>query len=633
MDTPSKSFRFGPFELRTRTREVYKHGIKLKLRPQPFQILYELLSRSGELVTREELRAKLWSSEMFVDFEQSLNTSIKELRAVLGDSATEPQYVETVPRLGYRFIAPAEVIEPAPPKEDSALSAPTLDQGLAEALRRKNGKRRRLWVAVLVAAAAIAVASYLRFETSIFRHSAKSDPAVSSLVVLPLENLSGDPSQDAFADGLTDLLATELSKIPNLRVVSRTSAAYYKTHPVPLRQLARELNVDAVLEGSMVRSGNKIRLSAQLIDARDDSHLWAENYERDVQDALSLQADLSHSVSTALRKELVHSERASPARSPNPAAMDAYLRGRAMRDAHTTSDIGRGLAYFQDAIREDPDFAPPYAALARMYWLLTGYGIAPTEALPLMKSASDRALELDDNLADAHAVRGLVLVYLQNNWKAGEAEFHRALELNPGESATHDYYGIGFLLPLGRYDEAIAELHRAIELDPLSLEFNSDLGSALYFARRYGEAEAQLRKVLQMDPSFPTANWLLMELYEQQQRWPEASGQFQKILAGVENKPLSSGKLGAHAEFSPQEYWKNRIEMQEEIVKDLSDYGDLAVVYARAGQKKKALDASEMAAKKNDSRLKYLKVDPAFDSLRDEPRFQELIKKMNFPQD
>ena len=633
MHRSSESSRFGPFEIRTRTREVYKHGIKLKLRPQPFQILYELLSRPGELVTRDELREKLWSSETFVDFEQSLNTSIKELRAVLGDSATEPQYIETVPRLGYRFIGPAEVIESPPPKEDSALFVPAVDPALAEAPPGKNGIRPRLLLALLVAAAAVAVAGYLRFGTSIFRHNPKPYQAVSSLVVLPLENLSGDPSQDAFADGLTDLLATELSKIPSLRVVSRTSAAYYKTHPVPIRQLARELNVDAVLEGSMVRSGDKIRLSAQLIDARDDRHLWAENYERDVRDVLSLQADLSHSVSTALTKELMHPERASPSRSPNPAAIDAYLRGRALMDAHTTSDIGRGLAYFQDAIREDPDFAPSYAALARMYWRLTYYGVEPTEILPLMKSASDKALELDNDLADAHAVRGLVLVYLQNNWKAGEAEFRRAIELNPGESATHAYYGSGYLSPLGRHDEAIAELHRALELDQLSVEFNSNLGYALYFARRFGVGEAQARKVLQMDPSSPSANWLLMELYEQQRRWPEASGQFQRILAGVENKPSSSGKLGTHAVFSPQKYWKNRIAMQEEIVRDLSDYGDLAVVYARSGQKEKALHALELAATKNDSRLKYIKVDPAFDSLRDEPRFLELIKKMNFPQD
>jgi TolB-like protein/DNA-binding winged helix-turn-helix (wHTH) protein len=633
MDTSPKSFCFGPFKLRTRSRELYKHGLKLKLRPQPFQILIELLSRSGELVTREELRDKLWSSETFVDFEQSLNTSIKELRAALSDSAAEPVYVETVPRLGYRLIAPVEVIGSAAVREDLVPAGATVDAWLfAQGTKNKNRLRLGLSVAVLVAAAMIAVAGYLKFATSMFGRNAKAYHAVSSLVVLPLENLSGDPSQDAFATGLTDLLATELAKIPTLRVVSRTSAAYYQNHPVPIRQLSKELNVDAVLEGSMVRSGDKIRLSAQLIDARDDSHLWAENYERNVHDALSLQDDLSHSVSTALRKELVHSGPGSPTRSPNPAAMDAYLRGRAMMDAHTTSDIGRGIVKFQEAIRDDPDFAPPYAASARMYWLLTDFGIEPIEVLPLMKSASDKALELDDNLADAHAVRGLVLIYLQNNWKGGEAEFHRALELNPGEGATHAYYDSGFLLPLGRYDEAIAELHRALELDPLSVEFNNSLGYAFYIARRYREAETQFKKVLQMEPSFPGASWMLMELYEQQRRWPEASDQFQKILAGVKNELVPPGKVGIHKELSPQEYWKERVAMQEEMVRDLSDCVDLAIVYARSGQKKKALDALDLAAAKNDSRLKYVRVEPAFDSLRDEPRFKELIKRMHFPQ-
>ncbi len=328
----------------------------------------------------------------------------------------------------------------------------------------------------------------------------------------------------------------------------------------------------------------------------------------------------------------MRSERPGPSHSAKPTAIDAYLRGHELIDANTTSDIGRALAYFQDAIREDPDFAPPYAALARMYWRLREYGVETTESLPLMKSASDKALELDDTLADAHAVRGLALVYLQNDWKAGEAEFRRALKLNPRESAAHAYYGSDFLTPLGHHDEAIAELRRALELDPPSVEFNDELAYALYFARRYGEAETQLHAVLRMDASLPIANWQLMEFYEQQQRWPEAWGQFEKIRAGVENKPFSPGQAITRAGASGGKYWKDRVAMQEEIVKDLSDYGDLAAAYARSGQTKKALDVLEMAKTNNDSRLKFLKVDPAFDSLRDEPRFRELVRKMNFPQ-
>lgn len=496
MATRPEDYTFGPFELRVRSREVYKFGIKLKLRPQPFYILNELVSRSGELVTREELREKLWSSETFVDFEQSLNTSVKELRAVLGDSASEPRYVETVPRLGYRFVASAQAIYPAAANGNPLLSATNPDSVLADGRRVRKGIQVWVWLAVLVAATGIVVV-----------------------------------------------------------------AGY------------------------------------------------------------------------ALRKELGHPERRVSTRSPNPAAIEAYLRGRALKDAHTTQDIGRGLAYFQDAIREEPEFAPPYAALARMYWLLIYYGVEPTEALPLMKSASDRALELDDHLADAHAARGLALVYLQNDWRAGEAEFHRAIELDPGDGATHAYYELGFLLPLGRFDESISEINRALDLDPLSVEFNCYRGYALYFARRYADAETQLHKVLQMDPSIPSANWILMELYEQQRRWPEAWSQFEKIRAGVENKPLSPGKVLTRAEVSQENYWKNRIEMEEGIAKELSYYGDLGVVYARTGQKKKALDALELAATKIDPRLRYMKVDPAFDSLRDEPRFRELVQKMNFPQE
>jgi DNA-binding winged helix-turn-helix (wHTH) protein/Flp pilus assembly protein TadD len=489
----SEGFSFGPFELRTRSRELFKHGVKLKLRPQPFQILNELLGKPGELVTREELRDKLWSSQTFVDFEQSLNTSVKELRAVIGDSATEPQYIETVPRLGYRFIAAVRALQPAAPNGDSAASIAAADPVLAEVPAKKPRAWPRLWAAAVMAAALLTVVGYMKFATSAFGRSAK---------------------------------------------------AY---------------------------------------------------------------------------------------RPPNHAAIEPYLRGRAMLDAHSISDIGRGFAQFQEAIREDPDFAPPYAALGRMYWLLSSYGVDLSETLPLMKSASDKALELDDHLADGHAVRGLVLLYLQNDWHGAEAEFHRALELNPGESAAHDYYATSFLLHTGRMEESIEESQRAVELNPLSVHFASDLGSIYYYARRYPESEAQLRRVLEVDPNLPSAKWALMKLYEQQQRWPEASAQFQEVLAGVNNEPVLSGNADAHTVLSPKKYWSARIEMQQAIVKDIADYCDLAIAYARAGDKEKALGTLELAARKNNAALKDLNIEPGYDSIRNEPRFQQLVAKMNFP--
>jgi len=482
-----EGFSFGPFELRTRSRELLKHGVKLKLRPQPFQILDELLGKPGELVTREELRDKLWSSETFVDFEQSLNTSVKELRAVIGDSATEPQYIETVPKLGYRFIAPVRSVQGAAPNDFGAIPAPEIP------VEETRASRRPLAVG-LVVVTLLAVVGYIKVATSAFGRSGKAN------------------------------------------------------------------------------------------------------------------------------------------RSPSAAAIDPYLRGRAMLDAHNISDIGRGMAEFQEAIREDPNFAPPYAALGRMYWLLSSYGVDLSEILPLMKSASDKALELDDHLADGHAVRGLVLVYLENDWHGAETEFHRALELNPVESATHNYYATAFLLYTGHMQESIAESQRAVELDPLSVHFASDLGSIYYYARKYPESEAQLRRVLKVDPNLPSAKWALMKLYEQQQRWPEASAQFQSVLAGVNNEPVfQSAKADAHAVLSPKKYWSARIGMQQAIVKDIADYCDLAVAYARAGEKEKALDTLELAATKNTPALKELNIEPAYDNLRHDPRFQQLVEKMNFP--
>ena len=493
MARPFEGFLFGPFELRTRSHELFKYGVKLKLRPQPFQILDQLLGQPGELVTREELRDKLWSSETFVDFEQSLNTSVKELRAAIGDSATEPQYIETVPRLGYRFIAPVQVVQAATSNVDVAGSIPAADPVPAGVKTRETRTRPSLWVVALMAVALLTIVGYLKFATSAFGHSTKDH------------------------------------------------------------------------------------------------------------------------------------------RPPNPAAVDHYLRGRVMLDAHNVSDIGHGLAEFQEATRQDPDFAPSYAALGRMYWLLTSYGTDLSDLLPLMKSASDKALELDDHLADGHAVRGLVRLYLQNDWQGAEAEFRRALELNPGESAAHDYYATAFLLNSGRMEESIAESQRAVELNPLSVHFATDLGSVYYFARKYPESEAQLRRVLKMDPNLPSAKWMLMKLYEQEQRWPEASAQFHSVLAGVNNEPVLSGNADADVVLSPKEYWIVRIEMQQAIVKDIADYCDLAVAYARAGESDKALDSLELAATKNNAALKELNIEPAYDSIRNETRFRQLVAKMNFP--
>jgi TolB-like protein/DNA-binding winged helix-turn-helix (wHTH) protein len=409
---PSR-LRFGVFEVDISTKELYKRGLRVRLENQPFQILFTLVRQPGKVVTREELQRNLWSANTFVEFDEGLNTAIKKLRYALGDSAGSPRFSETLPRLGYRFIAPVERLQP-----ESVRALPV------EPMVQKDGqpgaellsvlKHRRLVPAlparlVGIGAALLAIAVVLGWRGWPWRTVALT---IRSVAVLPLEDLAADPAQEYFSDGMTDELIIDLGKITELRVVSRTSVMQYKRVHKPLAQIARELNVDAVLEGTVLRSGNRVRITAQLIQARSDKHLWAESYEGDLLDVLELQEEVASAIAGQIRVRLSPQERVAlkTGRVVSREGHEAYLKGSYFAEKRTADGLTKAISYFEEAIHDDPNFALPYAGLAQAYSILPDYVAAsPREAYRKARLAAAKALELDDRLAEAHAALGVLL--------------------------------------------------------------------------------------------------------------------------------------------------------------------------------------------------------------------------------
>ncbi len=443
--------RFDVFEVDLQAGELRKQGAKIKLQEQPFQILQMLLEHPGEVVTRDELQKRIWPTDTFVDFEQGLYNAIKRLREALGDSPETPRYIETLPRRGYRFCG-------------SLATSP--------------------------------------------RH-------IESIAVLPLENLSRDPEQDYFADGMTEALITSLAKIGALRVISRTSTMRYKKTDKTLPQIARELNVDAVVEGTVLRSGERVRISAQLVQASTDTHLWAESYERDLRDVLQLQSEIARAVARGVETKLTPSEQEQLSRTAtvDPEAYEAYLKGRYYWNKRSGEAVKKGVEYFQRAIKKDPSYAPPYAALADCAGVAGFWSFAsPMEGCGRAKAAALRALQIEDS-AEAHASLGWATLHYDWDFFSAEREFQRAIQLNPRYATAHQWYG-HCLGAMGRFDEAFTVLKHAIQLDPFSLIVATSYAGISWLGRRWNEAIDQTRKVLDLDPNYIAGRWALARSYD-----------------------------------------------------------------------------------------------------------------------
>ena len=457
---------------------------------------------------------------------------------------------------------------------------------------------------------------------------------IRSIAVLPLANLSGDPAQEYFADGMTEDLITELAKIGSLKVISRTSVMHYKGTRETLPQIGRELDVDGVIEGSVLRSGDRVRITAQLVQAKDDQHLWADSYERELRDILALQDEVTRTIADQIRVRLTPQEQArlTSARKVNPEAHELYLKGLFQWDKRTEEGLNKSIEYFQQAIEKDPSYALPYSGLAGSYNMLGLYCVLPqTEVMPKAKAAAIKALEIDEQLAEAHASLGWTSFAFDWDWSGAEREFRRAIELNPGYATAHRWLA-NCLTGEGRLDGALAEIKRAKELDPVSLVTNAALGITLYYARNYDQAIEQERKTLELDDHFAFAHMVLGMAYEQERNFGEAIAEFQKATA-LDARPHYSAALGhAYAVAGRRREALEVLDRLRTLAKQRSlAWNEIAVVYAGLGENDQALAALDAAYKSHGSQLSWLKVDPRLDTLRSDPRFQDLLRRMNLP--
>jgi TolB-like protein/Tfp pilus assembly protein PilF len=639
---PNFVVRFGTYEVSLQSGEVRKAGLRVRVQQQPMKLLEILLEHPGEVVTREELRSRVWPNESFGDFDQALNIAIGKLRSALGDSAENPRFIETLPKRGYRFIAEVSVIDAGaslkrPESVFAKLPVPEPAHtvqvaGLAVA------PKRRPWLAgrVILALAFVIVISLSILSVRSFRSRGPAPAAIRSLAVLPLENLSGDASQNYFADGMTDELITDMAQISALRVISRTSVMVYKGARKPLPQIARELNVDAVVEGTVLRSGDQVRITAQLIEASTDKHLWSQSYEGELRDTLALQSRVASAIADQIRINLTPRELAAlkNVKIVNPEAYESYLKGRYFWNKRTAEGLKVALAYFKQAIEEDPKYAKAYSGLADTYALLGDWQYAvmtPKEAFPEAKAAAIHALELDNTLGEAHNSLAFVLDGFDWDLDAGGKEFQRAIELNPGYATAHHWFAWHLSL-LGRFDEAITEMRKAENLDPLSLIINADLAELLDLAHFYDESIRQSRKTIEMDPNFALAHNQLAQAYLQKHMYAEAVAELKKAVQLSGDSPTCIANL-ARAYVASGERGEALTllgNLKKRSNPGYSNATEIAMIYASLGDTDQAMTWLEKGYQERFNPGVLLR--PGFDPLRSDPRFQNLLRRIGLPQ-
>jgi TolB-like protein/DNA-binding winged helix-turn-helix (wHTH) protein/Flp pilus assembly protein TadD len=640
-------YRFGPFELRCQTRELYKHGVRLKLRPQGYQVLVLLLEHAGECVTRDELQKRVWPSNTFVDFENGVNSAIKQLRASLNDSAAEPRYIETLPKLGYRMIARVEYEADSPgaqaeDAEEESRGAKRTAEPAVSASAPTAHSRKRMWMAtaavsVLSIVCAVALLKWPRAHPA----PQGAAPAARMMVaVLPFENLTGDGTQDYFSDGLTEEMIAQLGRLDpkEFGVIARTSVMHFQHTSEKVDQIGSELGVQYVLEGSVRRDSEKVRINAELIEVAGQRQLWAQQYDRELTNLLVVQAEIAREIADAIQLTLGNPERSERVSQPTltPQAYQAYdlcLKGLYFWNKRTVPGLQQAIEYFQQAIAKDPNYAPAYAGLANSYALTPGYMLAPAaKYMPQAREAAVRALEIDDNLPEAHVALALILENYDWDWRTAEKEYRRAMELNPNYATAHHWYA-EFLMWQGRFDEALRESENARRLDPLSLIIASDRGAILYFSRHYDGAIEQFKSVREMDPSFARAH-MVIDAYVQQGRFAEALADLEEWRrTSGDGIYISSRLIYLYGRMGQKDKARAELRKLEALNKIQSlDPVAMALAYLGAGNNDATLSSLEKAYAQRSNLLTALKVEPEYDPLRDEPRFQELLRRVGLAQ-
>jgi TolB-like protein/DNA-binding winged helix-turn-helix (wHTH) protein len=634
----SVPIRFGDdFELDLRSQKLCRAGRVLKLERIPTEILLLLIEKNGELVTRDQIIQRVWGEGVFLDTDNSINGAIRKIRQVLKDDSESPRFVQTVTGRGYRFIAP--IVQPGPPDRQDVPVGRTAaaDSAPDGALEPRPGPRVVHWqLAGVIGIAVVLIAGLGAYLYSLrSRALVQGTPVRRMLAVLPFENLTGDPEQEYFSDGLTEEMISQLGNLDpsHLGVIARTSVMHYKHSDEPLDRIGRELGVQYALEGSVRRDSNKVRITAQLIQIKDQSHIWARQYDRDLSNLLALQAEIAQEIGDEIQLTLGEHRRIDTARqsSMSPQAYEAYdlyLKGRFFWNKRAAG-FQQAIDYFQQAIAKDPNYARAYTGLADSYALLGGYTLTPQiELMPKARAAALKALELDPELSEAHTSLALITENFDYDWETAEKEFHRAIELNPNYATAHHWYA-EFLSQQGRFPEALAESERARELDPLSLIIAADRGVILLYARQYDASIAQFRAVKEMEPGFPRAGMVVAPYVEKQQyadalaelkEWADFRGESEWTWAW---RAFVYGRSGQSAQA--------RLALAK--VKQFYDHGHHspdAMLWALVGMgnRDEAFVWFEKAYADHSNALTSLKVNPGFDGLRSDPRFQNLMRRV-----
>jgi TolB-like protein/DNA-binding winged helix-turn-helix (wHTH) protein len=638
---PEKLPRFDKLDLDLQRYELRRGDAVLRLEKIPMELLIFLVEHKGQLVSREEIIERIWGKDVFLDTEQGVNTAVRKIRLAIRDDPEQPRYLQTVVGKGYRFVGPITVIAPngsremeMPRKPGPPFLAPV--SALSTSSPRRFGLRN-----ALVSGAALAILAFLTLGTNIFglrNWLLNRNLPIHSIAVLPLENLSGDPSQEYLADGLTDELITHLAKLRSLKVISRTSVMQYKSTHKSLPEIARALDADGIVEGSVVRSGRKVRVTVQLIRAADDRHLWAEDYQRELGDLIDLQREIARTIAQQVALSLNPEQQAyfTQRTVHDPELNESYLRGLFFWDKRTEPDLRRAIENFNLAISRDPGFAPAYAGVANSYNLLWYLGFMKAdEAVPQARSAVQKALALDPSSAEAHLALGYLKLHYDWDWTGAETENRRAIELSPGYSLAHQWYGY-YLRSVGRFDEALAEYERARELDPLSVLKTLRVADA--YARKHDDAifSSLIHRAMELNPSDSSPHYSLGELMEREGRATEATLEWRLALqldrdpqlVNLFDKTLrKSGFLAAKRAVTETLLERMAVRAKTSYVSPRN----FVELYARIGDKENALRWLDMAFAEHASFLVQIAHDPAYESLGTDPRFRAMLRSMRAP--
>jgi TolB-like protein/DNA-binding winged helix-turn-helix (wHTH) protein/Tfp pilus assembly protein PilF len=626
-------YEFGRFRLDPAERLLLRHDQTIPLAPKAFDTLLVLVENSGHLLTKDELMKRLWP-ETFVE-EVNLAQNISAIRRAL-DGKNGEHYIETVPKGGYRFTAETRKIVQEPPRIEARVPQPAAVP-VPETVRQRWSMAR---LVVTASATILVIASALYLVPRLMKFRAKGTTvtpgatAIRSIAVLPLVNLSSDPAQEYFSDGLTDELITKLAQIGSLQVISRTSIIGYKHSVKKAPEIGEELHVDSIVEGTIERVGDRLRIRVQLISASTDQHIWAESYDRELKDVLQLESDVAHEIAL----QIGHAAYDEPGRlaRERPVSTEAhenYLRGRYRWNQRSESGLRAAINHFQKAVELEPGYAQAYAGTADAYIMMANWGFMPaTEGYPKAEAAARKALELDEQLAEAHTSLAYANFLYDWDWPGAEKRFRRAIELNPNYATAHHFYSV-YLMASGRHAEAQAEIKRARELDPLSIIINSVVGWIYYEGRQYPQAIQECEKTFEMDPNYVPALLDLGSVYLQTGEYDKAIAQFERARNVAEHKGAALSHLAqAHAMSGNRaEARKILLALQEPSAPKFVSAWDFAHIHVALGEKSKALDFLEKAAEQHFGWVVILAVDPAFDPLRAEPRFKALQQRVRIP--